>query len=613
MKAITSSPIIVLGIVFRLLAGFCPAWGEEPVQFADATLKAAVEDALWVLDPTPADMLGLTSLSCNSYWGQNGSIRDLTGLESAVNLQSLSLQCHEFSSLLSLSGMINLEHLDLRECPVSDISPLSGMHRLSWLSLHKTRVSDISPLVGLPALSYVDLRGTPLNLDAYEIHIPQLRAERPGITIWCDPYRERPHTVTITSSSGGSVVCPGEGPFLYEQGQTACLKAQPRPGFVLAGWSGADDSEQNPLCFSVTQDQEIRANFVSLSSELYVDDDAAGDPGPNDSTGSDPDEAGTAERPFDSIQEAIEVAMDGATIIVGPGTYREHVDLLGKKIHLAAIDPADPHGGPCATIDGTNNGRVVTIPQQSGRECSLSGFIITAGKGPIAGGICCLGSSPTLSNCLVVGNRCTDPNGAAAYFSHSQAVLANCTVADNYGGTDGAALTLVDSRIVMIDSIVWGNHLRGVVSRGASDPSIRFCCVQNGWLDAGNIQIDPLFARRGFWACRTDPNLMLPPQDRFSIWVSGDYHLKSQAGRWDSAASLWLADEVTSPCIDAGDPGGGAGHEPPPNGSVINMGAYGGTAQASKSCVIDPEAGAHTHGEQHRPGVASVFAPIRTR
>ena len=38
-----------------------------------------------------------------------------------------------------------------------------------------------------------------------------------------------------------------------------------------------------------------------------------------------------------------------------------------------------------------------------------------------------------------------------------------------------------------------------------------------------------------------------------------------------------------SPCIDAGDPKNRLGDEPFPNGGIINMGAYGGTALASKS------------------------------
>ena len=45
----------------------------------------------------------------------------------------------------------------------------------------------------------------------------------------------------------------------------------------------------------------------------------------------------------------------------------------------------------------------------------------------------------------------------------------------------------------------------------------------------------------------------------------------------------WVLDSVTSNCIDAGNPGCPPGSEPSPNGNRINMGAYGGTAEASKS------------------------------
>jgi len=45
---------------------------------------------------------------------------------------------------------------------------------------------------------------------------------------------------------------------------------------------------------------------------------------------------------------------------------------------------------------------------------------------------------------------------------------------------------------------------------------------------------------------------------------------------------------VTSPCIDAGDPMSPIDHEPFPNGGRINMGAYGGTAEASKSYFGQP-------------------------
>jgi len=64
---------------------------------------------------------------------------------------------------------------------------------------------------------------------------------------------------------------------------------------------------------------------------------------------------------------------------------------------------------------------------------------------------------------------------------------------------------------------------------------------------------------------------------------NGDYHLKSKAGRWDPSNKTWVQDNVESPCIDAGDPSSDVSLEPETNGGIINMGAYGGTAEASLS------------------------------
>ncbi|MFC1762994.1 hypothetical protein ACFL6U_13055 [Planctomycetota bacterium] len=63
----------------------------------------------------------------------------------------------------------------------------------------------------------------------------------------------------------------------------------------------------------------------------------------------------------------------------------------------------------------------------------------------------------------------------------------------------------------------------------------------------------------------------------------GDYHLESQAGRWDPNGGIWVIDDVNSPCIDAGDPNDYVAFEPYLNGGIINMGTYGGTLEASKS------------------------------
>lgn len=98
-----------------------------------------------------------------------------------------------------------------------------------------------------------------------------------------------------------------------------------------------------------------------------------------------------------------------------------------------------------------------------------------------------------------------------------------------------------------------------------------------------NIETDPLFVRSGWWGDPMDANLPAAASTPDAVWVGGDYHLKSQAGRWDPAAGAWVIDDVTSPCIDAGDPGNATGDEPQPHGGRVNMGVYGGTAEASRT------------------------------
>lgn len=106
----------------------------------------------------------------------------------------------------------------------------------------------------------------------------------------------------------------------------------------------------------------------------------------------------------------------------------------------------------------------------------------------------------------------------------------------------------------------------------------------------GNIDADPNFIQLGYWADPADPDLPpIEPYDPDAIWIDGDYHLMSEAGRWDMAILEWLFDEITSPCIDAGDPDTPWLKEPEPNGEWINLGAYGGTGQASMSPPFEGE------------------------
>jgi hypothetical protein len=65
------------------------------------------------------------------------------------------------------------------------------------------------------------------------------------------------------------------------------------------------------------------------------------------------------------------------------------------------------------------------------------------------------------------------------------------------------------------------------------------------------------------------------------VYEIHDFHLQSPKGSWHGGT--WAYDANYSTGIDNGDPGDDIGSEPAPNGSIINMGIYGGTAEASKT------------------------------
>jgi hypothetical protein len=132
---------------------------------------------------------------------------------------------------------------------------------------------------------------------------------------------------------------------------------------------------------------------------------------------------------------------------------------------------------------------------------------------------------------------------------------------------------------VVQNSIFWNTVevFEGITNQ--IDLTVDHCLMPVTWqsLGTGNIWADPLFAKPGYW----DPN-GTPNNSKDDFWVEGDYHL-NQGGSLDPAGRRWVVDKVTSPCIDVGNDDPEWKNEPWPNGRRIDMGAYGGTAEASLS------------------------------
>jgi hypothetical protein len=307
-------------------------------------------------------------------------------------------------------------------------------------------------------------------------------------------------------------------------------------------------------------------------------------------------------RKYNSIQHAIDNAGAGEEIVVGPGIYQyfEDINFKGKALTLRSTDPNDPFVVAATVINGTGHGPVVTFSADEDANSVLAGFTITGGNA----GIYCSAASPAITFCNIVGNigaglelhngshptitRCdvtaNTGSGLAMWAIHdgrhstyNKPAITNCVIAENYQhGISGGMPTVTNCTIVanhqsgisgsrgaITNSIIYNNGLDSDLVQIESNltATITYTDVQGGWPGQGNIDADPLFA---------DPG-------------NGDYHLKSQAGRWDLTSQSWLADDVTSPCIDTGDPTTSIGFEPLPNGGIINMGLYGGTSRASKS------------------------------
>jgi hypothetical protein len=181
-----------------------------------------------------------------------------------------------------------------------------------------------------------------------------------------------------------------------------------------------------------------------------------------------------------------------------------------------------------------------------------------------------------ISNCAFIGNS-ADRGGGIENRNYLR--INNCTFAGNRGGgICNLGFTQTS------DCILWGNTPYQLFGHIPELLIATYNNVQDGWPGEGNIDIDPCFIELGYW----DDPCNTPYQDWDDIWIEGDYHLRSQAGRWDANTESWVQDIVTSPCIDAGDPMSPIGLEPFPNGGRINMGAYGGTTEASKSYFGEP-------------------------
>ena len=168
---------------------------------------------------------------------------------------------------------------------------------------------------------------------------------------------------------------------------------------------------------------------------IYVDANGPGDPAV-----SDPDEDGSVLHPFDAIQEAIDAAASGDTVVIMRGTYtgqgNRDLDFKGKAITVRGEDPNDPN---LVIIDceGTTESphRGFEFHRYETPMSVLAGLTITGGYHELGGGMYCGEyARPTVTNCTFRENSASLGGGL---YNESSPTLTNCTFSDNSADAGG--------------------------------------------------------------------------------------------------------------------------------------------------------------------------------
>jgi predicted outer membrane repeat protein len=218
-------------------------------------------------------------------------------------------------------------------------------------------------------------------------------------------------------------------------------------------------------------------------------------------------------------------------------------------------------------------------------RCNIIGNL----AGSHGGGVNCYRSDPTISRCTIAGNLSGNNGGGVNCNEASSPNINNCTINGNLATDRGGGLYSGTNCSPLITNNIICNSISGCgIYYIFGTPTISYNDVYGNadvdydgwaWPGEGDISVDPCFVDSGHWEdpCNT------PGDYSDDIWIDGDYHLKSEIGRWDPNSEIWVIDDATSLCIDSGDPNSDWTAELWPHGKRINMGAYGGTSEASMS------------------------------
>ena len=294
---------------------------------------------------------------------------------------------------------------------------------------------------------------------------------------------------------------------------------------------------------------------------------------------------------------------------------------------LAAV----PAGGNCG-VNGAGSAIYATGTPTTLRRCRFVGNVSPLWDGASGGVVVFAGASggSLVDHCVFIGNsdRVAQQVYSGIYASGALAVrlssatakvkVQSCTFAYNLAHADCSAggITVHTGDVEVENSIIWKN-LRGritIVGYG-SDVQVQ----SNGKLSIRNSLVTTL---DGTGLVSVNPDNLVIDTDSviaadpklvttteafeslltltasaqyyktsvFADLAAMDAHLLSPAGYFVNGGAAGPATTEYSPAIDRGDPTADCSNEPAPNGSRLNAGAYGNTAEASSTAIGQPNA-----------------------
>jgi len=186
-----------------------------------------------------------------------------------------------------------------------------------------------------------------------------------------------------------------------------------------------------------------------------------------------------------TIQAAIDAAVNGDTVLVAPGTYKENINFQGK-----AISVVSQSGPSVTTIDGGGIDTVVTFRTNETVAAVLNGFTITGGfsqttspSGNLGegGGVYIGFASPTITNNVITNNQACDGDGVFVYFGSP--VIQGNTITSNVqngcsGGTEGGGIFILGAGTAKILGNLIANNTNffaggGIALNAAGTPLIQ--------------------------------------------------------------------------------------------------------------------------------------------